>query len=153
MSRRVLVAVLGIGLLAPMAASAALNFNIGFDPATVCPGNSVSFLFDLVNVGAQPSNVTLSVTFSYNGMQFGPFTGNFPMAAGQEFSQELPLMVPPFVPAGTLSITATATDQDGPVTSTASLEIQNCGNKVAAGVSAKPLVNNVTRMLRQLGAH
>lgn len=135
----------------PAVATALPVVDLGFDPSEVCPGNPVQFFFSLENQGDAASDVTLSVTFHINGQDFGPFEGVVPMAAGQVISQEIPLFVPPNVPAGTLGVTVVARDLTGESTDTGTLTILDCGGLRAATPSVAGLVNNFKKALGQIG--
>jgi len=146
----VAIFVAALGLLSPGNASATLSLDLGFDPTEICPGNPVQFFFDLENVGDQAETVTLSVTFSYEGYEFGPFEGQFPMAAGEEFAKEINLYVPPMAPPGTLHIAVTATDSGGSVDDSADLVILQCG-PAFGGNGAKLLIQNTRKAVQELG--
>lgn len=139
-----------MALLVPTKASAMLELDLGFEPTEVCPGDEVRFFFALENVGDQEEMVELCVTLMWEEFEFGPFCGEFPLAAGEGFADELFLAVPPIVPPGTLTVYVTATDSDGTVEDTAELTILQC-RSAAAGLSVKPLINAFRRELREHG--
>ena len=143
------VAVLGLALL-PMKASAALELDIGFDPAEVCPGETAQFFFSLENVGDTEELVEISVMLTFEDEEFGPFTGELPLAAGELISKELAFPVPPPAPPGTLTVSVTATDSDGEVSDEASITVLEC---MGPGRSPSPrnLINRFRRTLSELG--
>jgi hypothetical protein len=144
-----------LAILVPATAMAALSLDIAFDPEEACPGDEVYFFFSLENVGGQEEMVEFSVTFEIDGEVFGPFTGEFPLAAGEEISREGMLFIPPFVPPVSLVVTVEATDSDGTVTDSASLTILDCGGgrgpqiaKVNKG--AKALAKSFKKTLKEM---
>ena len=142
-------AALGL-VLFPLQAAAMLQLDIGFDPSQACPGDEVQFFFYLENVGDEAETVELSVTLTFQDEEFGPFTGEFELPAGEEVSKELAFTIPPMAPAGTLTVTVTATDSDGTVEDSASLEVLEC-NGVGGQTSARGLVNRFRRILSRIG--
>ena len=139
-----------VALLVPARASALLELDLGFDPAEVCPGDEVQFFFALENVGDQEEMVELCVTLSWEGHEFGPFCGDFPLAAGEGVTHEFVFMVPPPVPPGTLTIHVTATDSDGTVEDVADLTILEC-RKATGNGSIKPLIQTMRKNLGEIG--
>jgi hypothetical protein len=141
--------------MVPATALAALDLDIAFDPEEACPGDEVYFFFALENVGGEEEMVELAVSFEIDGQVFGPFTVEFPLAAGEEISHEGYFFIPPPVPPVSLVVTAEATDSDGTVTDTASLTILDCSGergpkpaKVNKGV--KELAKTFKKTLKEM---
>ena len=118
---------------------------IAFDPAQAEPGETVHFFYSLANVGTEARLITLETTIAFDDFEIGPFTRRAFLGAGQEFVLEFDFRIPPPAPAGTLTISTTATDEDGSDTASASLEIVNPlvadGDNVAQAMGAE-LVRN-----------
>ena len=146
----VILAVFALAL-APGRAMAAVDLDLAFDPAEACPGDQVQFFFSIENVGDEAEMVSLSVTLSWGDTVIGPFTSQLPLAAGEEAAREVVFMVPPPTPPGTLVVDASATDSDGTVEATASLDIVECLAAAAPEKDAKRLLNEIARELRQIG--
>lgn len=144
------VAAAAIGLLLPLPAMAALELDLGFEPAEVCPGEWVQFFFALANVGDEAEMVDLAIMLSFGGQEFGPFGGTLALAAGEEITRELRFRIPPPAPAGTLTVSATATDSDGTVEDSATLEILDCMGP-GGGTSPQGLIESFRRALRGIG--
>ncbi|MBD3335240.1 MAG: hypothetical protein GF355_06960 [Candidatus Eisenbacteria bacterium] len=146
----------GIGMLAvaallvPGSAMAMLELDLGFDPTEVCPGDDVQFFFSLENIGDEAEMVEMTVMVTFDDFEIGPITGTFELAAGEEVTKEIGLMVPPPTPPGTLTIYASATDSDGTVEDTAELTINDCRG---ANQSANPraLLNDFRKALGSIG--
>jgi hypothetical protein len=146
-----LIAAVALGLvLFPVQAAAMLQLDIGFDPSEACPGDEVHFFFSLENVGDEAETVELSVTLTFQDEEFGPFTGEFELAAGEGISKELAFTIPPMAPAGTLTVTVQATDSDGMVEDSASLEVLEC-NGIGGQTNPRQLINSFRRVLGRLG--
>jgi hypothetical protein len=114
-------------LVLPNPSHALVELDVAFEPSAVCPGEEVQFFFSLENVGDEAELVQLSVTITFGEFQIGPFMGQVELAAGETAAKEIPFLVPPYTPAGTLVMTVTATDSDGTVEDTAELTINECG--------------------------
>jgi hypothetical protein len=113
-------------LLVPASALALLDFDIAFEPTELCPGEEAQFFFYLENIGGTDEIVELAVTIEFEGYAFGPITVQFPLAAGEEITKELPFFVPPFAPPGTLTVTMVASDSGGSIEDVAELTILEC---------------------------
>ncbi len=116
-------------LLVPASALATLELDLAFDPAEACPGDDVQFFFALENVGGEDEMVEFGVTFVIAEYEFGPFTMEFPLAAGEEIVKEATLFIPPPVPPVTMTVSVTATDSAGTVEDEASLTVLDCGDR------------------------
>ena len=144
-----------LALLIPGSASAALDLDMGFEPTAACPGETAQFFFLLENVGGEDQVVTFSVTLTFGDMVFGPFEGDFPLAAGEDISTELAFRIPMGVPPGLLTIDASATDADGTVEAQAQFEVLDCEGK-AGGDKAHPnaekkMLQGIAKELRRIG--
>ncbi len=153
---RLFLAMLAVlAIMIPATAFAALDLDIAFDPEEACPGDEVYFFFALENVGGEEEMVEFAVTFEIDGDTFGPFTGEFPLAAGEEISREGYLFIPPFVPPVSLVVIVEATDSDGTVTDTASLTILDCGGEGGPQIAkvnkgAKALAKSFKKTLKAM---
>lgn len=99
------------------------DVEVAFDPGQAHPGDTVHFLYSLANVGTEGRLIAVATTVSFGEHTVGPFTRRIFLGAGQERAIEFDFIIPPMAPAGTLTISSTATDEDGSDTDTASLEI------------------------------
>ncbi len=99
------------------------DVEIGFDPSQASPGDQVHFFFSIENIGTEARLITLQTTLQFNDHTLGPFTRRIFLGAGQDHSIEFDFVIPQQAPAGTLTITTVASDEDGSDTATASLEI------------------------------
>ncbi len=152
--RRILIqaglALAVLALLLPARASALLELDMGFDPAQVCPGDQVQFFFALENVGTTAETVIFTVNVQFGQFTVGPFTAQFPLAAGEQIAREFTFMVPPPAPPGILTMTATAEDSGGIVEAVAELEILDCESGGSAR-NGRQLLNTVAKELRAIG--
>ena len=113
-------------LLVAVSASAALaqiDVEMAFDPAEVHAGDTVTFFIGIANLGDADVVADLEMTLVINDMEFGPFPGHLPLAAGEELSHEFSFMVIPLPFDFTMSITVTATAGDFTDTATATLTV------------------------------
>ena len=105
------------------AAFALPDVGIGFDPSQASPGDQVHFFFSLDNIGTETRQITVQTTLQFGDFTLGPFTRRVTLGAGQGHAIEFDFVIPQHAPAGTLTITSTASDVDGSDTAQASLEI------------------------------
>ena len=105
------------------AASAMCDVELAFSPDTAAPGDEVLFFASIANLGDEDAVATIDLTLTFMDYEFGPFTCDLPLAAGEELSRELAFIVPMVPMGGTFSITVTATCNGESDTATASLTI------------------------------
>jgi len=123
--RTTLASVLVAGLIALGArtAVAQIDVNLAFTPGTAISGQSVTFFSSVANMGADPVTAALELTIGFGTFNIGPIRANMSLAAGAEHSVERTFTIPPFMPAGTLTVTLRGTAGSSTDTATASLTI------------------------------
>lgn len=95
--------------LCASAAVAQIDVDLAFDPTEAAPGDEVGIFMAIANLGDEAVVAEIELYATYNEYEFGPLTGNLPLAAGEEMSKEMVFIVP-FVPeSGDLVISVTAT--------------------------------------------
>lgn len=109
-------------------AAAQVDVELAFDPASAAPGDMVTFYASVANLGDEAVAADLELMVSFGGFDIGPVTAQLPLAAGEELSLELPLVVPMVISGGDLVITVTATADGMSDSATATLSVT--GNMV-----------------------
>jgi hypothetical protein len=110
-------------LIVASAASAQIDVELAFDPEVAYPGDTVTMFAGISNLGDEDVLATIELMINVNDMDFGPFVGELPLAAGEECSREFAFYVPPVPMDVTMTITVTATAGDYSDTATATLTI------------------------------
>lgn len=119
------------GLLMASGASTAfaqIDVEMAFDPTEAAAGDEVSFFVSVANLGDEAVLADLELTLSFGDFTVGPILGKLPLAAGEELSQELMLVVPALPTGGDLTIELTATAGEFSDTATATLTILGEGS-------------------------
>jgi len=141
MKTLVIASLLVLGLAT--VAAAQIDVNMAFDPAVAAPGDQVAFFASVANLGDEDVTAAIDVTVSFADYTFGPVSGDLPLAAGQDLSDEFAFVVPPLPYGGTLTITVTATAGDFSDSATAALTVN-----VPQGGSGDP--SNIDAVGQQL---
>ena len=97
--------------------------DIAFDPAEGTSLERVNLSASLANTGDEGGLVSVAVTVEFNGESFGPLEASIYLLAGKELGGEVPFLVRPVFPSGTLAITVDVAMGECTDTATASLEI------------------------------
>lgn len=138
------------------AASAMCDVELAFSPDVAGPGDEVAFFASIANLGDEDAVATIDMTLTFMEYEFGPFSCDLPLAAGEELSRELAFIVPPLPMEGTFTITVTATCNGESDTATASLTIEpaegdanfdglaGIGPELIAGISGAPVADEAT---------
>ena len=119
-----LAMILALLALSASAAVADLALEMAFAPDVASPGDEVAFFASIANLGDEAVVAELEFMAYFNDIEFGPITGNLPLAAGEELSKEIAFIVPQVPEEGDLLIIVTADDgMGGIVTAEAALSI------------------------------
>ena len=158
MNALVLLSVFSLVFAAP--ALAQVDVNVAFDPAVAAPGDMVTFYASVANLGDEAVTADAELMMSFGGFDIGPVTVPLRLAAGEELSVEIPVVVPMGIGGGDLVITVTASANGMSSSSTATLSIsgETAGNPGAAlavliGQVANGLANStVPTSVESIGA-
>ena len=66
------------------AAQAQLDVELAFDPAEVYAGDTLHASASVANLGDVDVVADVAITITFDGVPYGPFTGELPLQAGQE---------------------------------------------------------------------
>ena len=111
--------------IAATAAMAQIDVDISFDPTSASAGDEVHLNVSVANQGADPVLADIDLTVTLGDFTVGPLLGKLPLAAGEQLTRDVSMVIPPAPVSGDLTLDLAASVGEFQDSSSATLTLMS----------------------------